>query len=265
MKSPILSFAILIGCIFSLGVLHAERATPPPGHDCLANESLCNCGCDDSQGCYCTQDASNVLSQARYGASVGGKVAPDGKTELQTDLPGSLHRKNVASPPGSNNGCCTHTSVHHCSLWQNVPALQEFPKWVQAKRLPGGTYPGEMDKRIAMICKDRGVPVPDYVQLQGGRELLDILRAALAGGRMIGVTYSFSPTGRYGGQKISHMVNLVHLDSSYAAVLDNNYIAPLEQAYEWLTVDEFVRTFTGGRAGWAIILLAAPPPPLPFN
>jgi len=195
-------------------------------------------------------------------ASVGGKIAPDGRTELQIDLPGQLHRANVSS---RGQGCCTHTSTHHSAIFQNVPALQEFPKWVQSKGLPGGTYPEEMARRIAMICKDRGVAQPQYVQVTGGRETLDVIRAALASGRFPCVTYSFSPTGRYGGGRIAHMVNIVHLDDQYAAILDNNYIEPRESSFEWMSVDQFLRTYTGGRAGWALILLHCGPPPLPWN
>ncbi len=201
-----------------------------------------------------------LVMLAQVGASVGGKLAPD-KTEIQIDLPGYLHRKNVSS---RGEGCCTHTSVHHASLWQNIPALQEFPKWVQSKGLPGGTYPKLMDDRIKAICKDRGVAVPEYVNLQGGKEMLDLMRLALKAGRIVCVTYSFSPTGRYGGQRIAHMVNLVHLDDAYAAILDNNYIG--EDKYEWMTPTEFLRTFTGGgRSGWAIVFLDPGPPMLPWN
>ena len=59
------------------------------------------------------------------------------------------------------------------------------------------------------------------------------------------------------------MVSLVHLDSQYACVLDNNY--PGVDQYEWMSVDEFLRTFTGGRSGWAVVLLDGGPPPLPWN
>jgi hypothetical protein len=99
--------------------------------------------------------------------------------------------------------------------------------------------------------------------LEGGKETLDVLRTALKMGRMVSCTYSISPTGRYGGGRISHMVNLVHLDDKYAAILDNNYIG--DTKYEWLTIDEFVKTYTGGRAGWAIVLLDPGPPNLPYN
>ena len=202
---------------------------------------------------------SVVAADLPIGGKVGGKLAPDG-TEIQIDLPGYEHRHNIAS---RGQGCCTQTSMHHSARWQNVPQLMEFHTWVQQKGLPGGSYPQEMAKRIKMIAKDRGLPEPSYIQVEGGREVLDILKAACASGRMPGVTYSFSPTGRYGGARISHMVSLVHMDDKYAAILDNNYEG--DRNYEWLTIDEFVRTFTGGRAGWAIVLLDPGPQRLPWS
>lgn len=202
---------------------------------------------------------SIAFAQDPFDAKIGGKTSPEG-AEIQVDLPAEFHRKNISS---RGQGCCTQTSVHHSALWQNVPQLQEFATWVQTKGLPGGSYPGEMKKRITAICKDRGMPEPTYLQLEGGKEVLEILRAALQSGRMPAVTYSFSPSGRYNRQKISHMVTLVHLDDKSACILDNNYIGV--DAYEWITVDEFLRTFTGGRSGWAVILLDAGPPPFPWN
>lgn len=300
MKNPIATIAILIGCIVSFPFLRAERPREP---EVRAAKKICNCGCDDGS-CKCgpngcerksmhslasidpegaklyhqgnqvnvaVEDVNRLVGQ--WGASIGGKIAPDGKTEIQIDLPGSQHlrnkggndrtRNNPRGEPGKGSGLCVFTSIDHCARWANVTSLIDFRDWMTTK--PGGGWPQKVDTMIAQKCKELNVAPPEYIQLEGGRELLDILRAALASGRLVGVTYSYSPTGRYGGQKISHMVNLCHLDSQHAVILDNNYIEPKEAAYEWLTIDEFVRTFTGGRAGWAFVLLDAGPPPLPFN
>jgi hypothetical protein len=80
---------------------------------------------------------------------------------------------------------------------------------------------------------------------------------------MPAVTYSFSPSGRYGGQRIAHMVSLVHADERWFCVLDNNYIGA--DAYEWLSPQEFARTYAHGGQGWSVILLDPGPPPLPRN
>ncbi len=202
-----------------------------------------------------------LLAASAVTGAVGGKTSPDGR-EINIDLPGSEHRQNISS---QGQGCCTQTSLHHSAVWQDVAAMKEFHEWVKKKGLPGGSYPGEMDKRIGMIAKERGLPPVRYLNLQGGRELLPILRAACEAGLMPGITYSRDPEGkRYGGQTIAHMVSLSHMDDKYVCILDNNYIG--EDKYQWLTIDQFVSTWTGGPAGWAVIILdGSPPAPLPWN
>lgn len=201
---------------------------------------------------------ASVFLTALLAANVGGKTAKDG-TEIQVDLPGTQHLMNCG---GSDKaGLCVFTSIAHSARWQRVELLENFRDWM--KQYPGGGYPEKVTQKIAEIAKEKGVPPPAYIQIEGGREVLDTLRAALASGRMPGVTYSYSPSGRYYGKKIAHMVSLVHLDQKWACVLDNNF--PGEDKYEWMSVEEFLRTFTGGRSGWAVVLLDPGPPPLPWN
>lgn len=201
--------------------------------------------------------ASSQVNAAR----VGGKVSPDGKTEIQIDLPANLQTKNVGGSDGA--GLCVFTSVGHAARWQSVLALEDFQAWM--KRYPGGGWPEKLDQMIDRICREKGLPKPDYIQVQGGREILPIIQAAASTGRMPCVTYSRSPTGRYNGKPIAHMVNLAHADAAQVAVLDNNYLTPTDNAFEWMSIDQFLRTFTGGRSGWAVILLAPPPPPFPYT
>jgi hypothetical protein len=126
---------------------------------------------------------------------------------------------------------------------------------------PGGGYPAKVDRMIQQFCQEKHLPRPDYIQVEGAD--LEILKAACRSGRMPGVTYSFSPTGRYGGHRIAHMVNLVNADDKHFVVLDNNY--PGSSHYEWLSPEEFHKTYTGGRSGWAIIPLRPGPPLPPHN
>jgi hypothetical protein len=197
-----------------------------------------------------------ALAPAAPGASVGGPVSPAG-VPMQCALPGKLHRRNTAS---KGLGNCVFTSIHHAAVWQNVPALFEFPRFLIDSGIPGGGYPSKVDTLIARICKERKVPVPEYLQVQSND--LAVLRKALKGGRMVSSTYGRSLTGRYRGQHIDHMVNTVHMDDTHAAVLDNNY--PGEAAYEWLTLDEWARAYKdGSSAGWSVILLTPPPAPRP--
>lgn len=192
-------------------------------------------------------------------AKVGGKVSPSG-AEIHLDLPEDLHQQNRSS---LGQGCCVFTSIFHSAMWANIPQLYEFPKWLQDKRLTGGGYPGNVRARITAICKERGVPEPDYVQVEN--DDLEILKAACRAGRMPAITYSYSPsgTGRYGGQRISHMVSLVHADDAYFCVLDNNYIGV--KNYEWLSPSVLKGTYAPGGRGWCVILLGHGPPPPPRN
>lgn len=189
-------------------------------------------------------------------AKVSGNTAPDG-TEINLDFPGDRHNRNKGGSDGL--GLCVFTSIGHSADWQEVPVLKDFRDWMT--RHPGGGYPSKVDKMIERICQERGVSKPAYVQIEGTD--LEILKAACQSGRMPGVTYSFSPTGRYGGQRIAHMVSLLHADDKWFAVCDNNY--PGADKIEWMTPDEFRRTYIGGRSGWSVILLDAGPPPPPFN
>lgn len=197
-----------------------------------------------------------------YAASVGGNKAPDGKTEIHCDLPGSEHLKNKGGSDGS--GLCVFTSIDHSARWQQVPQLIGFRDWMT--KHPGGGYPSKVTKMISLICKERGMPEPAYIQVEGAD--LEVLKKACASGRMPGVTYCFSPTGRYGGSRIAHMTSLVHADEKYFAILDNNYVqpgVPADKEIEWLSPEEFKRTYTGGGGGWAVILLSSGPPPVPRN
>lgn len=194
-------------------------------------------------------------SSAAIGASVGGRQAPDG-TAIHCDLPGQYHLRNKGGSDGK--GLCVFTSIAHSARYQEVPELIDFRDWMT--RYPGGGYPEKVAQKIKQICAEKGVPEPKYLQYEG--KDLEILKLACQSGRMPGVTYRYSPTGRYGGQKIWHMVSLVHADDRWFAVLDNNY--PGVNLIEWMTPNEFRPVFTEG-GGWAVVLLNPGPPPAPTN
>jgi hypothetical protein len=189
------------------------------------------------------------------GATVGGKVSPDGKEEINCDLPGRFHQKNTGGIDGA--GLCVYASARHAGRWQNDPGFAGLFDWMKSH--PGGSYPEKFKRTLEQYCKEKGLTVPDYIQVEEND--YDLLVAASRNGYMIGSTYSYSPTGRYNGQRISHMVSLAHVSPNWVAVLDNNYIG--ENKYEWLTPKEYMKTATGGRTLWAVILLVPQPPPCP--
>lgn len=195
----------------------------------------------------------NKVEQSVFGAKVGGSIAPDNTTELHCDLHGSQHLKNKAGSEGS--GLCVFTSIDHAARWQNVQQLVGFRDWMT--KYPGGGWPEKVTKKITEICKEKGVSEPKYIQIEN--KDLEILKSACSAGLMPGVTYDHSPTGRYNGQRIAHMVSLVHADNNWFCILDNNY--PGVNQYEWMTPEEFRSVWSG----WAVILLSPGPPPPPTN
>jgi hypothetical protein len=194
--------------------------------------------------------ATGMLALA---ASVNGPTAPDG-TEVQNDLPAELHVRNRGGSDGA--GLCVFASLKHSAIFQEVTPLKEIFEYMFSR--PGGGYPDKVDRVIRDICKQKGVPIPPYIQVEG--KDIEILKLACKTGRAPGVTYGFSPSGRYGGQRIAHMVTLLHADNKWFCVLDNNF----PKTYEWMTPQEFQRAYTAD-GGWCVIFLDSGPPPVPEN
>lgn len=205
--------------------------------------------------------AVSLPASANTGAKVGGPIGPDG-TQVQLDLPESLHTKNRGGSDGA--GLCVFTSIQHTAAYNGIPLLQDFQKYMT--RFPGGGWPEKVTAYVNRVAKERGEDVPAFIHVETSTAAaLDLLALATKTGRMPGVTYSWSPTGRYGGSRIAHMVSLVHArhgPQKLWAILDNNYIG--REKLEWMTEQEFARTYAGGRGqGWAVIFLAPSPPPVP--
>lgn len=202
------------------------------------------------------RSGSEAFVQLIEDAKVGGNLAPDGTTEIQCDLPTKFHIKNRGGSDGA--GLCVFASLSHASIWQHVRQTDGIFQWMF--KYPGGGYPQKVDKKIEEICKEKGVPTPDYVQIES--KDLEPLKVACKSRRMVCCTYSYSPTGRYNGQKISHMVNAAHCDDKWVGILDNNFPGTIE----WMDPTTFMRTYTGGSGnGWSVIFLNGPPPVAPKN
>lgn len=170
----------------------------------------------------------------------------DGRA-LSIDLPASEHLKNKVGSDGS--GLCVFTSIDHAARWQNEADLIGFRDFMT--KYPGGGYPQKVDEYIK---KKAGSGHVDYIQSTTGDEAL--LELALKTGRMVCITYGYSP--RY-GELIYHMVNLVYLDDKWGVVLDNNF----PDTYEWVPRAELLRRWKIQDGGWQVILLNPPAPPKP--
>lgn len=205
-------------------------------------------GCPCGPDCHCSPcrcSGHSLIGEIK----TGGSTAPDGKTQVQVDLPTDQRAKNVGGRDGA--GLCVFTSIMHSARWQNEARLFEFQKQMTAE--PGGGDPGKVDRMIAKYGQGT-----DYVQYKGSDPT--ILKAALKGGRLPGVTYNGRDGVHYRGS-IAHMVNLAYLDDTIACVLDNNFIG--ENELVWMTAQEFLDRWKGGGGGWAVILCNPPPPPPP--
>jgi hypothetical protein len=179
----------------------------------------------------------------------GGPIDPATGVEIMIDLPGESHMKNKGGSDGA--GLCVYTSVNHAAYWQSVDELYDLQRWMT--RYPGGSYPEKFDR--SMQEKTRG-KFRDYLNITGREQCRELCRRALASGRMVSTTYGYSD--RY-GEAVAHMVNLVHLSSGRACILDNNF--PGENRYEWMSEDEFFRRQEMMGGPWVLVLLASPPPP----
>lgn len=187
--------------------------------------------------------------------SEGGSVAPNG-TEVACDLPPDLRRANTGGRDGA--GLCVFTSIMHAARYQNDTGLWNFQD--QMKQEPGGGYPEKVDRMIAKYA-----PNTKYIQHTGGD--IEFVYLAIKTGRMPSITYA----GRdmhYGNRRIAHMVNCVHLDPPnksprMACILDNNYIG--ENQLVWMTADEMRARWVDMSGGWAFVLLAPAPAPVPRN
>ena len=184
---------------------------------------------------------------------VAGPALDDG-TEVDCDLPARLHVKNRGGSDGA--GLCVFASMRHSGLWADEPVFAALFEWMFSR--PGGGYPQKVERMVALYCRLEKKPPPDYFQVEG--DDLDLLRKAVAAGLMPAVTYYRSPTGRYGGRRVLHMVSLVAAGPKWWAILDNNFPGTIE----WMSREDFARSFTGGSGkGWAVVLLKPGPPPLP--
>ena len=196
----------------------------------------------------------SILSTIFFVSAVPGdrNAVVDGNThngvEIQIDLPESQHVRNFGAPR-DGKGLCVFATMDMIARWHNIRPLFDVINKVES----GGGWPEKVDEVARKFAPDLKI-----VQYQG--KDLTLLENSLQDGRPVAVTYGYGE--RYGMKTIYHMVMLVHLDSEYAAILDNNFPG----TYEWMPRQEFARRWIHpGGYGWAYVFLAHPPPPVPAN
>jgi len=165
---------------------------------------------------------------------------------LQVDLPQPLRMRNAGGlgpgGPGTGAGLCVFTSVEMAARWQGEYRLLGFQE--KMKREPGGGWPEKLTKMLA-----RYAPGVDCLQATGCD--LAFLRPALASGYLPGVTWQGN-----------HMLSLVGLTATSAAVLDNN--SP-DKVQVMRRSEFYARAARGGGLWAALVLGRGPPAPIPVN
>ena len=83
--------------------------------------------------------------------SLGGKIAPDNKTEIQIDFPLSEHITNIGSKK-DGAGMCVMSSIEMAARWSNLEAMRGLRDWCAKE--PGGGWPEKVDKQLAKYVKE---------------------------------------------------------------------------------------------------------------
>lgn len=192
---------------------------------------------------------------------------PDG-TPVHIDLAKKRYVKNTGGKgprgPGSGSGLCVFTSIMHACDWHHIRVYNTgFQKWMMDKE--GGGWPEKLTKMMRQFAEEMKIEMPDLLQNTNGD--LDLLAETIQKGYLPGCTYCWSPTGRYGGGTISHMLNpvagraITKDGRKVWCVVDNNYPG----TYEWMEEQQFAKTFKGNGGGWSVYVVAPEPPPIPKN
>ena len=172
-----------------------------------------------------------------------------GNTPVQCDLHPSLRHHNTTGRDGA--GLCVFWSIAHSARYQND--REAFDLAVKMQREDGGGWPEKVDRMMRKYA-----PGVRYVQHTKGD--IEFLRQALRTGRPAAVTYD-GRDPHYGPRSVAHMVNLVELTDTHAVILDNNF----PDEYVKLSIEDFAARWRAKGGGWAVVLLHAPPAPVPRN
>lgn len=216
---------------------------------------------------FCVQLPAVAFADQIYGDSFRAVTSPTGVlspgVEVDCDIPFYRLLKNVGGSDGA--GLCVFTSIEHFFDWFNMKQHLGFRKHMEGR--PGGGWPEKVTRELREYCNQKRIEMPDILQVTNGN--IDLLAEAVQSGHMTGITYCYSPTGRYRGQTIAHMVNCVGArvgPNKLWAILDNNYVKPEEGLIEWMDEATFKKVWLNNGGGWFITVLNRPdPPPIPTN
>ena len=159
---------------------------------------------------------------------------PAVKTEYPTvNLPIPARQSNWLG--SKNEGSCVHATMISLLRWQNRPGMADY--WRHTMAMASGL------KTLLRSLTTMGYGTPTLQMA-----ILRFLEWACSTRRGCGVTVM-------GGK---HMIALVHLDSEWAGILDNNDIDTIT----WVPRDTFMAEWQNSN-GWAVTPIYSPAPPLP--
>lgn len=151
------------------------------------------------------------------------------------NIPMELRQENW--PGAEGGGSCVHATMISLMRWQGRYELAEYWK----DTYDSGEYPdrlhGRFDReRVRYACTESGD--------------VDFLEWACRTRRGCGITVM-------GG---AHMVALVHLDSKWAGILDNNNVEKIK----WMPRETLIAEWKASY-GWAVTPIYTPTAPLPVR
>jgi hypothetical protein len=157
-----------------------------------------------------------------------------------------FHLKNEGGTDG--NGLCVIASMVINGAWQGVEDLDQLKEsalWRTAKSRPGGYWPERLERILNEVY-----PGAKWFSWEGDDcglvEHYSSLGYPVAATMNTGQLYGYAP--------IHHMISLIHLDTEWACVVDNNDPG----RYHWMTAQEYGRRFKDGPKGWGVVWLADP-------
>lgn len=176
----------------------------------------------------------------------GGPVGPAG-IEVQCEVPLDLRMRNIGSKV-DGSGMCVTTTTEVGAEWAGLKGYTGYRNW--AAQFPGGSYPPKQLAQLAQYAQEKGLGTPPWAQYVG-RDPAPFLDAVLGSGRVACVSWM------HGG----HWLNLVHLDSQNACIMDNNGDP---QNLKWMTRSAAIREINSPYA-WVGCWLPPGPPAPPKN
>lgn len=158
--------------------------------------------------------------------------------EPQVNPPIPLRERNYAG------GSCSYASTITLLRWQGQYKIAAYVRM----RCAGGTNP----EVLAQSLDECGVR---YAMTKGRANVAFLEWACnTRRGACVGV-YGDGSGSPY---EARHMLNVVHLDSKWAGILDNNYTKEIL----WIPREKFLKHWIGS-GSWAVVPVYSPAPPLP--